>query len=41
MRRFESILQRVNSFANKQIKLKDRMHKPYNIDEVLLTGMEA
>ncbi len=41
MRRFDHIRQRVTSFAKEQIKLKDRMNKPYNIEEILLTGLKA
>ena len=41
MRRFDHIRQRVSSFAKKQIKLKDRIDKPYNIEEVLLIGLKA
>ncbi len=41
MRRFDNIRQRVTSFAKEQIKLKDRMNKPYNIEEILLMGLKA
>lgn len=41
MRRFDHIRQRVTSFAKKQIKLKDRMNKPYNIEDVMLIGLKA
>jgi len=41
MRRFEHIRQRVSRFAKKQIKLKDRLNKPYNIEEVFLIGFKA
>lgn len=41
MKRFDHIRQRVTSFAKKQIKLKDRMNKPYNIEDVMLIGLKA
>jgi len=40
MRRFDHIRQRVTNFAKKQIRLTDRMNKPYNIEQVLLTGFK-